>query len=546
MSFQKQISVLFAIFFSIFSSIAQVLSPFKSVSDSTKSNYSFANGVSITDSIVNFGKMFLKTPYQYGSSGADSFDCSGFTSFVYRNFGYNLHHSSAKQAEQFDTVKRSQIKSGDLVYFSGNRRKSRVGHVGIVVAAKENGEFDFIHAAIRGGVIISNSKEQYYTNRFVKANRVISFITKMTAYANGAITQEKSSEKDFPTPLSNSMTQTQKTIQTEYHSVKSGETLISIALIYGISVAELKKTNNLKNNKIICNQKLKLKTQESILLHEPKNESAIKTSEVISKTSKSVTEKIENPIIIPILNSHTVKKGESLFSIAKIYNVSIDDLKKFNNLKTGRIQTGQDIKISQPTVSADNRETTKTGDIAKTDVHKVMKGESLYTISKKYNVSIDELKKINKLEKGNIQTGQELKLSQPTELISKSEISKTEDITKSKMHKVTKGETLFSISKKYNVSVDDLMKYNNLESSNIHYGQSLVISQSTTETNNIKKNSTEPKSETIHHKVKAGESYYSLAHKYNCTVNEIKEWNNKTGSKLNIGDKITIQLKTGK
>ena len=69
-----------------------------SYKDSIRVNFFASNERAVNDSVVNFGKMFLKTPYHYGSPGISSFDCSGFTSHVYRNFGYNLERSSADQA----------------------------------------------------------------------------------------------------------------------------------------------------------------------------------------------------------------------------------------------------------------------------------------------------------------------------------------------------------------------------------------------------------------------------------------------------------------
>jgi cell wall-associated NlpC family hydrolase len=146
-----------------------------SLKDSLNFNFLSPNQISLSDSVVNYGKLFLNTPYRYGSTGTDTFDCSGFTSYIYSNFGYNLQRNSADQAQQFDTIDRTQLKTGDLVFFSGRGRGHRVGHVGIVVAAKENGEFDFIHSAVHSGVTISNSTEPYYTKRFIKANRVIGY-----------------------------------------------------------------------------------------------------------------------------------------------------------------------------------------------------------------------------------------------------------------------------------------------------------------------------------------------------------------------------------
>ena len=310
MSLQKQIFILFGIFFSIFLSNAQDHSLSISTSDSVKPNYLMSNGISVTDSIVNYGKMYLNKPYRHGSPGADSFDCSGFTSFVYRNFGYKLHHSSAEQAGQFDTVNRNEIRIGDLVYFAGRWRSSRVGHVGIVVAAKENGEFDFIHAAVHSGVIISNSSENYYTKRYIKANRVIAQNPMLTIFPSLSKTENTIPESIIPIPFSTPVKQTNKIIGSEYHHVKSGETLSSIALKYGISLAELKQKNNIKSNKIIRNQRLKVKDEEAILVTEPITEIADNSTKVLDKTNKPETEELEITSTELIVRKHRVRKGE--------------------------------------------------------------------------------------------------------------------------------------------------------------------------------------------------------------------------------------------
>ena len=142
--------------------------------DSVNFKSFYPGQVSLTDSIVNYGKIFLHSPYRSGGKGSSgSFDCSGFTSFVYGNFGYKLGASSSDQAEQFDAIDRSSLKKGDLVFFSGRLAGKRVGHVGIVVNTNPDGNFNFIHASTQHGVIISSSDEPYYLRRYIKAGRVV-------------------------------------------------------------------------------------------------------------------------------------------------------------------------------------------------------------------------------------------------------------------------------------------------------------------------------------------------------------------------------------
>lgn len=113
-------------------------------------------------------------PYVHGAKGPRAFDCSGFTSYVYRQFGHSISPSSRTQYTQGSTVDRKNLKKGDLVFFTSRNSGRNVGHVGIVVTAdNETGKFTFIHASIRG-VKVSKSDEPYYSRRYVGARRILS------------------------------------------------------------------------------------------------------------------------------------------------------------------------------------------------------------------------------------------------------------------------------------------------------------------------------------------------------------------------------------
>lgn len=111
--------------------------------------------------------------YSRGSKGPKAFDCSGFSGYVYRQFGYSLGASSRDQWTQGETVDRSNLRKGDLVFFTGRNSKGGVGHVGIVTEADGKGNFKFIHASTSHGVIISNCNEPYYAARYVGSKRII-------------------------------------------------------------------------------------------------------------------------------------------------------------------------------------------------------------------------------------------------------------------------------------------------------------------------------------------------------------------------------------
>ena len=533
-----------------------------SASDSARINYSSRNQVALSDSIINYGKLFLKTPYRYGSTGTSTFDCSGFTSHVYRNFGYDLDRSSVDQSRQFDSVDRSQLKTGDLVFFSGRKRSKNVGHVGIVVAAKGNGEFEFIHAAVHKGVTISNSSESYYTKRFLKASRVLAVNPLLNVVHKFLLPKSSNTEAAAPSKPAFSRPsqvsapvaprQAKKVFPAEYHRVKSGETLSEIAEKYGMTVAELKQKNNIKGDKLSLKQKLKIKDAETVLIADATQVPAKKTTEVADKPTPNVSASLKSDQASSVMHAglfHTVKKGESLFSISKLYDVSVDQLKKLNSSFGGKIRPGQELKVKDDE-PAKNVVAAKQESSQKTTTHKVASGESLYSISKKYNISVDELKKVNNIPTGKIRSGQELKISQQDDNDNKAknlaaekstnkQVSKTEISDKTITHKIKKGESLISIAKDNNMSVEELMKINNLDDSKIRFGQEIKLTQSAGKTKNASSKKAEPKS--IQHTVKSGESYYSIAKDYGCTVDDLKEWNNKPGSKIKVGEKIIVK-----
>lgn len=128
----------------------------------------------LADKIIETAMKYIGSPYHYGSSGPKSFDCSGFTGFIYRQFGYDLPRSSDGQGAFGRPVEPGfeNLQKGDLVLFS--RRGHSIGHVGIFIEQDTlHHSFKFIHAATHSGVIISNYYEQYYKSNYRCARRVL-------------------------------------------------------------------------------------------------------------------------------------------------------------------------------------------------------------------------------------------------------------------------------------------------------------------------------------------------------------------------------------
>ena len=129
----------------------------------------------LADRMIEEASRYIGTPYRYGAGGPKAFDCSGFSSFIYREFGYRISHSSKGQAREGRAVEGplSNLQKGDIAIFGARRNKDDVGHVGIVIDVNGTGtNFRFIHAA-RGGAMISEPQEEYYRERYLGARRIL-------------------------------------------------------------------------------------------------------------------------------------------------------------------------------------------------------------------------------------------------------------------------------------------------------------------------------------------------------------------------------------
>ena len=131
--------------------------------------------IEICDDIISFSEQYLGTPYRRGATGPNRFDCSGFTVFVFKNFGFTLSRSCINQVNEGTLVAQNDLKKGDLIFFKGRSLKSKhVGHVGIVISNEGNDEITFIHASCRKGVTIDKLDSKYYKTRYITGLRVLS------------------------------------------------------------------------------------------------------------------------------------------------------------------------------------------------------------------------------------------------------------------------------------------------------------------------------------------------------------------------------------
>lgn len=432
------------------------------------------------DSLLCFAFTNIGKPYGSGCTGPNSFDCSGFTSYVYSKFGYKLNRSSGSQTSNGVEVGKDQLAPGDLVFFKGrNAKADRIGHVGIIATVNDDGTFTFIHSANGTGISHDNSTAPYYTKRYVTACRVISldgFVSRTRIKETDEI---KDSRTDDLTPDEQLPPPAEYKRKLKRVKVKKGESLYSIADDYDCSVKDLKSWNNLKSNQIQVGQKLLIHLSSDDKKNTPKATAKNQKPDIDVDTDETAS--VDNQAKVA---EHIVEKGESLHLLSKQYNCSIDDLKKWNNL----------------------------------DGNKVMIGQKL-VIRPSNNETVAEVKPEKKAVK---EEDDEVSLA-------KSELQSI-DKQQSNEHVVEKGETLFGIAMKYGCSVNDLRAWNNLDKSTVYPSQKLII-----------KGENGQKASPVYHVVSRGESLYSIAESYQTNIKTIQDINQLESTDIKAGQRLRVK-----
>ena len=276
------------------------------------------------------------------------------------------------------------------------------------------------------------------------------------------------------------------------YMVKAGDTLYGISNQFGVSAKELADLNNVNATTLQIGQVLKI----------PTNSGSIPSNMFI----------------------YTVKKGDSLYNIAKKYNTTVKEIIALNGLKNTNLSIGQQLRIPE-----EYQEDTS---IPSYINYVVKKGDSLYSIAKSFNTNIDTIMKDNGLTNTNLSIGQNLKIrtsgeGEILECFGEEYTPPTTNTPSYITYIVKKGDSLYNIAKTYNTSVSDIVRLNNLPNNNLSIGQTLKIPTSDT---NV----------TTTYTVKRGDSLYSIAKTFNTTVDALKLKNNLKTNTLSIGQILKI------
>lgn len=473
------------------------------------------NKISLQDSVINYGLKYLSTPYRFGGTTPRGFDCSGFTSHVYGQFGYNLGRSSRDQAKQLPGIPKRELQTGDLVFFEGRSHNGHVGHVGIVTEKKSNGEFNFLHSSVKNGVVVSSSEEPYYASRYLKAGRVVNKPGHLSlANQNQSYQKDENVKKNSMNQVQSSSMKKESQIESKskydaiYHTVKKGEDLFDISKEYDVPISTIQQLNRLKSKRIKKGQKL--------IISEAVNTPDVSKMEIIS------------------LNSEDILKSE---------NKQEDDM-NYSDSHPNQAAKVEVKNETKPVTLLQNH--TQTDISPKSEKYEPQEKSEIKTIELNLPKESDEKPVTLVLNDVNIdQKPEQIKLFVKKEVkFDKSKTDEKQFVNQNigtKIHHVSAGETLYSISRMYNLSVDEIKKFNNLEGNTISVGQNLILNHSESENFKMDKSHSETIETHITHVVQSGETLYSIARKYNCKVNDLRKWNSSLSNNIHQGDKIRIE-----
>lgn len=216
-------------------------------------------------------------------------------------------------------------------------------------------------------------------------------------------------------------------------------------------------------------------------------------------------------------NTYIVQKGDSLWSIAKRFNVGINEIKNANNLTSSLISVGQQLIIPGAAPSDQTNVT-----------YVVQKGDSLWSIANANNTTVDEIANLNDLGSNTIYVGQILQIPNSGNNIVIPDTNLT--------YNVQSGDTLYSIALKYNTTPVAIMRKNNLTNNLLTVGQTLIIPNDVESTGD-NQDQTDNENTYI---VQKGDSLYSISRKFGITIDALKNNNNIVDNTLIVGQELKI------
>ena len=276
--------------------------------------------------------------------------------------------------------------------------------------------------------------------------------------------------------------------------VKAGDTLWGIATRFGVSTNDLRLWNHLTTDTLQIGQALKL------------------IPDITDPTYPDDPDDHSGDVV-----TYSVKAGDTLWSIGRRFDVSLNNLRLWNHLTTDFLSIGQELKLIPPVPGPTDPESPPT----ETSTHIVRSGDTLWAISRRYGVTVNQIKQWNHLTSNFLSVGQRLSIDKA---------NPTPPPVDDTHYVVVSGDTLWGIATRYGVTVANLKDWNRLTSNLLTIGQRLIIAGEATPN---------PPT-TSFYTVRSGDTLWAISRRNGVSVQQLMTWNKLTSSFLAIGQNLTV------
>lgn len=315
------------------------------------------------------------------------------------------------------------------------------------------------------------------------------------------------------------------------YKLKEGESLAAVAERAGMTESFLREVNGIpEGRKVLANSTL-------LVLAEGDEQVDISAEEADARLRLS-------PLTTWRRVTYRVRSGDTLSTIARRWHITASSIVKANRLRSDRLRVGQRLVLTVPNVARSPILTASAGSASKTPssgghvIHAVRAGESLFSIAKKYGVTVDDLKMTNRISGNAIRQGQRLRIPKAGDAGGP---TRSDTV----IHTVRSGETLTSIASRYGVSVVKLRRQNRLSSSALQVGDRLEIPDADAPQAPPQPVTAESPSTQVH-VVRSGDTLSGIASTYGTTVAKLRAANGLRSNSLSIGDRIVLPATSSK
>ena len=351
------------------------------------------------------------------------------------------------------------------------------------------------------------------------------------------------------------------------YTVQSGDSVWGISNKFGITMDQLIQWNNIQNNFIYPGQKLTIKGSQ---------ENGSSTNNSGNNTNSSGNAGTSNGGQTTGAK-YTVQSGDSVWKISNDHGITMAQLIEWNNIKNNFVYPGQQLIVSNGgssntgantgNTSGSNSSNSSSSNTASGTKYTVKAGDSVWSVSNKYGITMAQLIQWNNIQNNFIYPGQQLTVSNSGSTNSASSNTGSSANTNNSSsvntgssssqgtYTVKAGESVWSVANKNGITMNQLIEWNNIKNNFIYPGQQLIVKGGTSANTNTGSTTSAAKPNTPNtsattstsssgntmYTVKAGESVWSVANKHHITMDQLIEWNNIKNNFIYPGQQVIVK-----